>query len=418
VTALRILLIAFYFPPAGGGGVQRPLKFASHLSRLGVEVHVLCPTDPRWIHRDDGLVVPADVHVHRVPYWGPRGRLPAAELFGRTGLARVVTKARLTPRRLLVPDENATFALTAVPAAVRLVRRVRPTILMTTSPPTSIHLVGAATKRLTGVRWVADVRDSIVANHDREVERPLVRLREATHGRVARIVARRADAIVAVTPTIAREFAGLGARGRIEVIGNGVDFDDVAELSYTPGKRFRITHTGSFFGGRLAQPFLEALAASDLDIVARFVGDFRPSEREWALAHGLRDRIEVVPHATHRESLALQSESDALLLLLPDRGPRGLDVPSGKLFEYLASGRPILAAVPSEGAAAQLIRGADAGIVVAPDDPDAIREGLARLHRRWTLDPTRTRTLPPDMRRAIDRAERAVELKAFLERLA
>ena len=115
----RLLLSAVvtYTPPAGGGGVQRPLKFATHLPALGIETHVLAPDDPKWIHADPGLRAPTQAWVHRARYLGPKGRKPAEELHGKTGLARAATKARLASRRLLVPDENVTWNATAIPAA-------------------------------------------------------------------------------------------------------------------------------------------------------------------------------------------------------------------------------------------------------------------------------------------------------------
>jgi len=173
---MKVLLISFYFPPAGGAGVQRPLKFAGELARAGVDVHVLAPDDPRWLHRDEGLAVPANVSVHRARYIGPRGRRPAEELHGLRGLRRLARRLALTPRRLLLPDENVTWVATAIPRAVQLVRREKIDVVITTSPPSSVHLVGAAVRCLTGVSWVADLRDSIVAKSDRGFERLTVRV--------------------------------------------------------------------------------------------------------------------------------------------------------------------------------------------------------------------------------------------------
>jgi hypothetical protein len=119
---LKALIVTFYFPPAGGGGVQRPLKLATHLPELGIETHVLAPDDPRWIHRDDELRPPTLAWVHRSRYIGTTGRKPAEELHGTQGLARISRQAQLFGRRLLVPDENVGWNLTAIPAAIRIVR--------------------------------------------------------------------------------------------------------------------------------------------------------------------------------------------------------------------------------------------------------------------------------------------------------
>jgi glycosyltransferase involved in cell wall biosynthesis len=413
---VKALLVTLYFPPAGGGGVQRPLKFATHLPALGIETHVLAPDDPKWVHRDDELVPPTQAWVHRVRYVGPKGRLPAEELHGLEGLERAARKAALTFRRVLVPDENVSWNVTAVPAAIRIARREGIDVVITTSPPTSVHLIGAAVKRATGARWIADLRDSIGANPHRRFESRLVRAKEATGEGVARLVARYADAVTAVTAPIGEELRELGAR-RVETIPNGSDFEDFAGLEYRPGRRFRLTHTGSFFGKRSPRPFLEALAASDVDIVARFVGDFRAADREWALDLGLGDRLELHPYLPRRRVLELQRDSEALLLLIPESGGRGRAVLSAKVFEYIAAERPILAAVPPDGAAADLIRETGTGIVVPPDDVDGIRDALVRLESDWRGGKLNGTLLSPEVRRRVSRQARVEELAALARSL-
>jgi glycosyltransferase involved in cell wall biosynthesis len=407
---VKLLLVTLYFPPAGGGGVQRPLKIAAHLPELGIETHVLAPDDSKWIHRDDDPQPPTLAWVHRARYLGPRGRRPADELHGTQGLERLTTQARLFGRRLLVPDENVSWNLTAIPAAIRIARAEGIDAVLTTSPPSSVHLIGAAVKRATGARWVADLRDSLLAHPHRRAERLAVRAKEQTEAGVARLVARYADAIVGASEAIAEEARGLAPHGRVQTITNGCDFDDFAGLDYRRGERFRITHTGSFFGRRDPRPFLTALADSELDVVARFLGDFRPADREWAQTLALGDRLELLPYASRRRSLELQRDSEALLLLIPEAEGRGRGVLSGKVFEYLAAERPILAAVPPDGAAARLISETNAGVVAPPADVAAIRDALDALVGRWragTLDGT---PLSPELREHLSRRARVQEL--------
>jgi glycosyltransferase involved in cell wall biosynthesis len=418
LAVVKVLLVSLYFPPSGGGGVQRTLKTAAHLPALGIETHVLAPDDPKWVHRDDELEPPTQAWVHRARYLGPRGRRPADELHGTSGLARLGVQARLFGRRLLVPDENVPWNLTAIPAAIRIARREGIDVVLTTSPPSSVHFVGAAVKRATGARWVADLRDSLVAHPHRRAERRLVRIKEQGEHGVAALVARYADAVVAAADAIADEARSLEPRGQVLTIANGADFDDFAGLEHHPSPRFRITHAGSFFGRRDPRPFLTALAESGLDVVARFAGDFRPADREWAEQLGLGDRLELIPYVTRRRSLELQRDSEALLLLIPEAGGRGRGVLSGKVFEYLAAERPILAVVPPDGAAAGLIRGTGAGVVAPPEDVPAIRAALEGLHMRWQagqLDGTR---LDPETRRRLSRETRVAELAELLRSLS
>jgi glycosyltransferase involved in cell wall biosynthesis len=416
---MKVLLVTMYFPPAGGGGVQRPLKFATHLPALGIETHVLAPDDPKWLHVDAELQPPTQAWVHRARYLGPRSRKLAEELHGRYGLDRLSRQARSLSRRLLVPDENVSWNLTAIPAAVRIVRAEEIDVVLTTSPPNSVHLIGAAAKRATGARWVADLRDSITAHPHRRAERAVVRAKEKVSEQVARLVARQADAIVAASEAIADETRALHPKGVVVPVLNGADFDDFAGLEYRRADRFRITHTGSFFGKRNPRPFLQALADSGLDdVVARFVGDFRSVDRDWAAQLDLGDRFELHPYVPRRASLALQRDSDALLLLIPDAGGRGRGVLSGKVFEYLAAERPILAAVPPDGAAAQLIEEIGAGVVAPPDDVPALVSALRALHDAWaagTLDGT---PLSPVDRERLGRGARVEELADVLREVS
>jgi glycosyltransferase involved in cell wall biosynthesis len=410
---MKVLLVSLYFPPAGGGGVQRPLKLATHLPELGVETHVLAPDDPRWLHRDDAPLPPRAI-VHRARYIGPSGRKLAEDLHGVTGLRRGLVHARALGRRLLVPDENVTWNLTANRAAIGLVKREAIDVVITTSPPASVHLIGAIAQRATGVRWVADLRDSLVAHPHRRAESRLVRAKEWTGERVARLVARRADGIVAVSDAIADEARGLDPRGPVTTIANGSDFDDFDALEYRRGERFRITHTGSFFGKRDPRPFLSGLAKSGLDLEARFLGDFRSADRAWARERGLEDRLSLLPYAPRREALELQRDSEALLLLIPEAAGRGKGVLSGKVFEYLAAERPILALVPPDGAAADLIRETGAGMVVAPEDVDGIASALAELESRWRAGRLNGTPLSDEWKRRLSRRTRTEEYVEFL----
>ena len=407
---MNVLIVSLYFPPAGGPGVQRPLRLASHLGELGFGVHVLAPDDPKWLYRDPSLRPPDGVVVHRARNLGPRARAPAAELYGRRGLDRLRRRVSITLRALLVPDASVLWNVTAIPAAVRIVRRERIDVVLTTSPPGSVHLVGAAVAARTGARWVADLRDALVgfAHRRREIrgERTL-----------ARLVARRADAVVAASEGVAESMRRLVPSLAVHVVENGCDFDEFEGLAYRPGERFRITHTGTFLGRRSPRPFLEALARVDGDVVARFVGGVPPRHRDWIEEAGLGERVELVPFVPRRRSLALQRDSEALLLLVPEAEGRGRAVLTAKIFEYLAAERPILAVVPPDGQAAALVRELGAGVVVAPDDVDGIAAALSDLERRWregTLDGS---PLAPEARARLSRRARVEELARILREL-
>jgi len=416
---MKVLLVTLYFPPAGGGGVQRPLKFASHLPALGIETHVLAPDDPKWVHEDADLPLPTQAWVHRARYVGPRGRRIADELHGRSGVDLVLRRASTVGRRLLLPDENVTWNATAIPKAISIARSEGIDVVLTTSPPGSVHLIGAAVKKATGAKWVADLRDSIALHAHRSAEGVGARAKQKARAGVARLVAHQADAIVTAAESIAVETRGLNPKGRVVTIANGCDFDDFAGLEYVRGDRFRLTHAGSFFGKRDPKPFLQAFADTGLDdVTVRFLGDFRPGDREFMESLGLADRVELIDHVPRRESLRLQRDSDALLLLIPEAGGRGRGVLSGKVFEYLAAERPVLAVVPPDGAAAELVRDTGAGLVAPPEDVPAIRDAILELHARWRAGKLDGTPLSPEWREQLSRATRVEELAELLESLA
>jgi glycosyltransferase involved in cell wall biosynthesis len=254
----------------------------------------------------------------------------------------------------------------------------------------------------------------MVAHPHRRAEKLVARTKERGEHAVAGLVARSADAIVAVSEAIAEETRGFTPRGPVLTIANGSDFDDFAGLPYERSTRFRITHTGSFFGKRDPRPFLTALKESELDVVARFVGDFRAVDREWAETLDLGDRLELHPYVPRRRSLELQRDSEALLLLIPEAGGRGRGVLSGKVFEYLAAERPILAAVPPDGAAAELIRESGVGVVAAPDDVAEIRSALEGLHGSWRAGTLNGASLTPEIRERVSRRARVHDLADLL----
>jgi len=150
-------------------------------------------------------------------------------------------------------------------------------------------------------------------------------------------------------------------------------------------------------------------------VASCFLGDSRAADREWAEGLGLGDRLELISYAPRRRSLELQRDSEALLLLIPDAAGRGRGVLSGKVFEYLAAERPILAVVPPEGAAAELIRAAGAGLVVAPDDVDGIAAALRNLHAAWRAGTLEGTPLTDDWKRKLSRRSRSEDFVRVLE---
>ena len=426
---MRLLLVAFYFPPAGGGGVQRTLKFCRYLPDFGIDVHVLAPEDPKWFARDEPLIeqIPATTTVHRARFLGPRSSFRDDALRGTAGLRRLAVEARYAYERALVPDKALPWALTAVPAGVRVVRREGIDAVMATSPPPSVHLIGEAIATATRRPLVSDFRDSWLDNPHRNYAKASVRAKRRVMARMAGSVVKRSAAVVAATGAIAQEVSQLdpGAHHKTSVIENGADFDDFAGLDHRPNERFTIVHAGSFFGSRTPRPFLEAvkqLTARRPELrgrlLVRFIGDLRQSDREFAAGLGIGESWEETGFLPYTDSIAAQRAADAVLLLIPFADGRGDSVLSGKVFEYIASRRPILASVPPKGVAANLLRGVEAGELAGPDDSSEISQALERLVDRWLeRGGLADVDYPPDVRERLSRRSRTRDLAEVLRGL-
>lgn len=387
-------MLAYFFPPLGGAGVQRTLKFVKYLPEYGWDPTVVTVRWSRYPARDPALMaeVPNGVRVLRAP------ELPLTPY-----LAMALTKLGLHRTRPLVswPDLAQGWLPTALALALREIRRSRPDVLYTTSAPYSAHLAGLALHRLTGVPWVADFRDEWAANpHLRSIPSWL----KALSRRCERAVVARARVVVVDDYF---EIAGAAADDRA-TIPNGVDADDLEGLpsSAPDGERFRLTHVGTLYGDQDCAPVLTALrrlveeGLLDPDqLELRVVGNvFLPNG-----ALDLPIEVTFSGYVSHREALAEMRRATALLLYVAASSR----APSGKLYEYLSSERPILCVARSENLAHKLVAEWGAGACAAPDDSAAVERGLLDLYRRWQegrldeVSGTRERTLERFCRRAL-----------------
>ena len=387
---LRVLIVAFYFPPAGGGGVQRVLKWCRYLQEFGIEPHVLTPDDPRWIDEDPDLEVPAGTTVHRARYVGLRPGQPGQLLHGLRGARRILRRLALQPRRFLVPDVVATWRLTAIRRGVRVVREHDIDVVLSTSPPATDHVVAAAIARRTERPLACDLRDSWLADPRLRTDRRSVALKQLLAARMERRSVGRAGLVTTAADSISEEVrARHGSTIRqVLTIRNGADAADFAAdpALDAPPERFVVTHTGGFYGLRRPGRVLDAIEAmpdrQELDasrILLRFVGQLPAADAERiARSPRLAGCVEHTGFVPYRQALAHQLAADCLLLLVPDT-PDRQGMVTGKLFEYLLARRRILALVPPNGAAAELVRETGSGVVVQPDDVSGIVAALCRI---------------------------------------
>lgn len=374
----RVLVLAYFFPPLAGAGVQRSLKFTKYLPEYGWEPTVITTSPLSYPARTYPAV---DWSLH-------------AEIEARTRVLRVRELPLITyPSRVLSaigwsagaalaawPDPGFGFAWAAGAfwPALEIARRERFDAVFSTSAPYSAHLLARAVARRTGLPWVADFRDEWAANPALAGMPPTwLRLAKRAEHRVARD----ADRLVFA----AEYFSVAGAASaKVTVIPNGIDPDDFpAKPTFTPVRdRLRLAYVGSLYGPQNCSPVfaaLERLASRGTiapeDIELRVVGNNRlPPD---SLPRGIH--ISETGYVEHSAAVAEMQSADALLAYIHPSSR----APSGKLYEYLASGRPVLCVARSDGEASGLVRELQAGWVADPHDQAGIEQALCDLLRDW-----------------------------------
>ena len=426
---LRILLIAFYYPPTGGGGVERTLQFSRRLPALGIDVEMLVPTDAKWVAEDPASVsrIPADVVVHRIKYRGPSLRQMPGERIRQapTTARKLAVRASLVPQRLFLPDANAPWLADVVPAALKLLKTGRFDAFMTTAPPNTLAVAGRLIRARTDVPWIADWRDPWLTHADLDLTRVDIRAKHAAIKRLAHWCVGGMDA-ASVVDHAEDEVRSLRAALPLAVIPNGIDLEEVAAIERGPDpEHCTFTYTGWFFDDRSPRSLLQAVAELVRDrpelrdlIRLRFIGGFPDTDRSRITELGLDALVSIEPPASHAAALQAQADADVALIFIArifmeDASGLGAKFLPGKVWELLACGRPVLAMLPPDGAAAHELRAIDAAIV-EPDDVAGTRTAVEGYVDAWRAGQLPTPALADDIRTRISRQTQAETLAGLI----
>jgi len=412
-AARRVLLIAFHYPPASeSSGIQRTLKFSQYLPDYGWTPAVLS-AHPRVYARV------SDEQLAEVPAGMPVLRAFALDT------ARHLAIAGRYPRALALPDRHVSWVLGGVVQGLALIRRFRPDALWSTYPIASAQLIGATLARLSGLPWVADLRDSMT-----EDAYPHDPVQRASFLKLERRVVTQAARVVFTTPgaraMYAARYPGVPA-ARWAVIENGYDEENFARARgrAAPPRhdraRVRLVHSGVLYPSeRDPRPFFDALAAlkargvvdaQRLRVVLRYTGHDELHRAEIG-RRGLDDLVELAPPVPYEAALAEQLAADGLLLF--QAANCNHQIPA-KLYEYLRAGRPILALTDAAGDTAGTLRDAGIDSIVAIDDAAAIEAGLASFLDR--IEDGSAARIDPAQAGRHGRHARTGELAALLDAL-
>jgi len=432
----RVLVLTYYFPPAGGPGVQRALKFVKYLPQSGWRPVVLTVREGAYPARDPSLAqdVPPDVPVHRTDSWNPY-RL-YARLTGQSEDDAVVqgsmegeergwkeSFARLVRANLFLPDARVGWVPFAVWRGRQLLADGSIDAILTTGPPHSTHLAGAALQWMTGVPWVADFRDPWTdINYYQEL--PHTWWARRIDAALERMVLRRSRAVTTVSPTWSRVLADKVHRGTdaVRVIHNGYDDEDVDRTPEAVDRdAFTLTHVGSLYASRNPMGLWQALrrlrdqgAVPELRI--RLVGTVDPNVRAALRDLGLDDCTEFVSYVPHHEAVAYMQRAGLLLLSIEDF-PVSRGMLTGKIYEYLAAGRPILGVGDADGDAAALLQKTGGGRLFDRADVDGLASFIRQHYAAWAAGESRAGAAAEQVRPYRRRAQ-TERLAALLDEVA
>lgn len=407
----KVLLVSYQYPPIAGGGVPRPLKMSKYLPQNGWETVVLT-VDPQYnVSLDQTLLsqIPEGTVIYRAQEWNPYQQLNRlrtssnADTKAETEQSEVKKISRLAQIKssifqflkkmknyILIPDDHRFWVPYAVRLGLKAIKEHQIEIIFSTSGPYSSHLVAKKLAQRTGLPWIADFRDPWTQN----MHRSGIAWREQIEEKMEQSVMEGATAITTVTHTFARNFLDKYPQiRRMEVIHNGYDPEDFMHIVENKNsQRLVFAYTGIFYQKRNPRLFLQAIAqlieAGDLqrdEILIRFAGVFDYpgySENQDAVRElGLQDNVEVLGYLPHQDSLSLLKSSD-VLLLINDTAPGSEAYIPGKLYEYLAVERPILAFSLS-GETSDIIERFQLGKVVPPTDLHQMKEAILEFVRAW-----------------------------------
>ncbi len=390
-TMKKILMIAHQFPPVGGSGVQRTVKFVKYLRDFGFEPVVLTREATKASLKDETLLsdIPEGIEVIRTDAWDFAAMPGFLKLFGK-----VINK-------LLIPDSERVWQHMARRQALRAVKQHGIDIIYTTSAPYSDHLLGVYLKKhYPEIPLVCDFRDEWTNNP--------YHVRKGLRARIERsqekMVLEYADQLITNTPVMLSNFLrdNPETRDKFQVIPNGYDEEDFEGIKnlQPENDKFTLTYTGLLYGRRKPDNFFEALkraidkgSIDSTKIAVKLIGNFKTELLQSKIdSFGLMGIVHLMPYMKHRECLVQLLKSDALLLIEPS-GPGAEAFYTGKVFEYMNTGRPILATVPGNGAAAQLVADTGTGLVSDFNDIEKTSDNLTYMYNNWL---NKASSLSPD----------------------
>ena len=398
----KVLIITYYWPPSGGAGVQRWLKFVKYLREFDWEPIVYTPENPEAPVIDNSLEkdIPDNLTVIKRKIWEPYtaykkfiGQKKEQKI--NAGFLSENKKPGLSENisvwirgNFFIPDARKFWIKPSIKFLTNYLKNNPVDAMISTGPPHSMHMIALGLKQRLGIPWLADFRDPWT-NIDFYEDLKLTGCADKKHHKLEKEVLKNADSVVLISKGMADDFNKIYQRN-YEVITNGYDSDDITNGSkIEPDKKFSISYIGTMVKTRNPISFWEAIKqltdtnkefANDLEI--KLIGKLDYSVRQSIEEFQLQKYITKINYLPHNEVIKLQKQTQVLLLLI-NNTPNAKMILTGKFFEYMAAHRPILCIGPPDGDAAKIIRDTNSGVVCGFSDSEKMKANILKFYNSF-----------------------------------
>ncbi len=405
----KVLIITYYWPPSGGAGVQRWLKFVKYLRAFGWEPIVYTPMNPESPDEDESLMkdVPDGVEVVRTEIWEPYDlyrKFTGAKKTDKINPAFHTDKKKVSMKQsfgvwvrgnFMIPDPRKFWIKPSVRYLRDFLAENPVDAIVSSGPPHSMHLIAMQLHREGFIPWVADFRDPWT-NLDFYDDLKLTSWADGKHRKLERQVLENANVVLSVGKTMNEEFIQMMKDyksstdlSKFKIITNGYDESDVYKGPIEVDKKFSIAHLGTMSHARNPEVLWKALKRLSLeipdfksDLEIKLVGKVDASVADSVRSFGLGDSLKLIPYIPHHEVVKVQQQSRLLLLVLNNtRTAKG--ILTGKFFEYMSAKRPILAVGPVDGDAAEILIKANAGTIAGYNDDELVYSQVKDFYAKY-----------------------------------
>lgn len=391
---MKVLIVTYYWPPAGGSGVQRWLKFVKYFRDFGIEPVVYTVENPNYPILDESLNndIPKGIEVLKQPIFEPNNIL---SLFGKK---KTESAGFLNPNpsffgkilqyiraNYFIPDARKFWIKPSVNYLKKYISKNNIDAIITTGPPHSMHLIGLKLKQQLGVKWIADFRDPWT-EIDYFHQLPLSKKAVKKHHFLEQEILLNANVVLVVGNTMNKNYSKFS--NNVVTITNGFDGELITSETNLDSK-FTITHIGLMNADRNPKMLWEVLAEIisenkdfSKDFKLKLIGKVDASVIEEITINNLDENVQLIDYVAHDEVIEYQKKSQVLLLLL-NNVPSVKGIITGKIFEYLMVNRPILAIAPKDGDLAEILNETNAGVVVDFEESTTLKNTILELYSKY-----------------------------------